>query len=302
MEGVRVFCRAHYAMNWPLELALAILRFGLLGAFFYQLACGRNYLRYRDLGAAAALRRSDWAFVIGTPLVVCAVGLAWYWLLLTILTSITLSVVEINRRRAAHWAVEPASREIAKRIRALVRRKARRPQVLVATYKDANDLLEGIDSFTKPVVVIPAQFAAEAFAIEVIALAARQLAPIAGQWRMVLASVPVVCGVALLAIPAASVQPVMYVSAALALCALSLILQYYALRHMDISLDRSAITITGDPDAYTRAIQRAARSVPMVSRFPWWFKPMPISARIAAIVGAFHLTPDASVSSGLRSN
>jgi hypothetical protein len=46
----------------------------------------------------------------------------------------------------------------------------------VVTYKSGFDLFQGIDSFSKPVVVIPKQFAAEAPDDEITALAARQLA------------------------------------------------------------------------------------------------------------------------------
>ena len=161
----------------------------------------------------------------------------------------------------------------------------------MVTYKSGFDLFQGIDSFSKPVVVIPKQFAAEAPDDEITALAARQLAQITDQWRVVLALLPVVLGVAMLGIPAASTQPTLFVGAALALWAISLILQYRALKQFDISLDRAAIELTGEREPYVKAVQRAAHTVPMVPRFPWWYKPLPMSARVVAIEGAFNRFP-----------
>jgi hypothetical protein len=64
-----------------------------------------------------------------------------------------------------------------------------------------------------------------------------------------------------------------------------------AVKRLDFALDRAAIALTGKPETYVRAIQLAVTCVPFPQSFPWWFKPRPLSARVAAIVKTFNLDP-----------
>jgi hypothetical protein len=78
----------------------------------------------------------------------------------------------------------------------------------------------------------------------------------------------------------------MFLSVALPLAALSFFLLLKVSKSMDFALDRAAIALTGDPQAYISAIQRAEHCVPQ-GHFPRWFKPEPVCARVAVIIREF---------------
>ena len=111
---------------------------------------------------------------------------------------------------------------------------------------------------------------------------------------MIVAALPAICAMLLVVAPQKLPWQLVLLAAGFALWALCFPLVSLMIRRQDLSLDRAAISLTGDPDSYLSAIERAAKFTPREQHFPWWFRPVSLQARQDAIRRQFSSLTEAT--------
>jgi hypothetical protein len=156
------------------------------------------------------------------------------------------------------------------------------PPVVVG-YRSADELVRWLDKWQA--IVIPSGFAEGAPQAEVQAIGVRQTLEARGMFfwiGLAVACLPVYAGFW----AGDHRRPLIAILAFFASLACEVVLFHWALRREDRRLDRAAVALTKDPEAYIQAIERATRTLPFTPTFPFWFRRDSIEARAAAIRSA----------------